>query len=244
MIISEEYKYIFIGLPFAGSTAISKELAELYKGRPISWKHANVTDLAYFGIDPKDYFVFAVYRDPVEMAFTHYNKLVTNAHGVFTNPQTFIENGGWISKRARKIYCEVQREGLSFDQYLSRHFSIHFDGVFSLNRPHLDMVLDFTDLAASFRTALQNLGITPIRDLPTYNVTQKPATFIVADQTVKSVFGPFLYTNGLDDTMKPSTPRLILFKAAQLYRFRKWKLLDRKMQNRLESGYDFIEKKL
>ena len=32
MIISHKHKYIFIGLPFSGSSAISKELIEEYEG--------------------------------------------------------------------------------------------------------------------------------------------------------------------------------------------------------------------
>ena len=44
MIISHKYKYLFIGLPLAASTAISKELCEQYEGVPILSKHSIYQD--------------------------------------------------------------------------------------------------------------------------------------------------------------------------------------------------------
>ncbi len=40
MVISDKYKYVFVELPRTGTTAISKELVELYGGKKILWKHA------------------------------------------------------------------------------------------------------------------------------------------------------------------------------------------------------------
>ena len=40
MIISHKYKYLFIGLPFSASSAISKELNTRYEGQPLLRKHS------------------------------------------------------------------------------------------------------------------------------------------------------------------------------------------------------------
>ena len=44
MIISHKYKYVFVGLPLAASTAISKELCEQYDGKAILAKHSIYQD--------------------------------------------------------------------------------------------------------------------------------------------------------------------------------------------------------
>ena len=40
MIISHKYKFLFIGLPFSASSAISKELHLQYEGEPFLRKHS------------------------------------------------------------------------------------------------------------------------------------------------------------------------------------------------------------
>ena len=40
MIISHKYKFLFIGLPFSASSAITKELHKEYEGKPCLRKHS------------------------------------------------------------------------------------------------------------------------------------------------------------------------------------------------------------
>ena len=49
MIISHKYKYVFVGLPLAASTAISKELCEQYDGKAILAKHSIYQDFLKIG---------------------------------------------------------------------------------------------------------------------------------------------------------------------------------------------------
>ena len=49
-----------------------------------------------------EYFVFAVLRNPMEIAVTVYEKMKANAKGNFTNPELFSENGGHITKQHKK----------------------------------------------------------------------------------------------------------------------------------------------
>ena len=40
MIISRKYQFLFIGLPFSASSAITKELNKEYEGKPLLRKHS------------------------------------------------------------------------------------------------------------------------------------------------------------------------------------------------------------
>jgi hypothetical protein len=97
-----------VGLPFSASSAISKELLECYDGELILSKHANIPSLLRQmpEIDIAQYSIFAVVRDPVDIAWSKYNKILTDAYGAHTSPDYFIENGGWVTKRVRDRFFE------------------------------------------------------------------------------------------------------------------------------------------
>jgi len=66
VIISHKYKYVFIGLPLAASTAISKELCEKYDGKPILSKHSIYQDFLKIATkEEKGYKVIACARNPL-----------------------------------------------------------------------------------------------------------------------------------------------------------------------------------
>ena len=90
MIISHKYRFLFIGLPFSASSAITKELYKEYEGKPILRKHSLYQEFLKIANDKeKKYFVFAVLRNPLEIAVTVYEKMKSNAKGNFTNPTLF-----------------------------------------------------------------------------------------------------------------------------------------------------------
>jgi len=175
MIISHKHKYIFIGLPFSGSSAISKELIEHYDGELLMAKHTNINHLLKSkNINIQDYFVFAVYRDPIDILNTAYSKFVNNSKGVFTNKKFFLENGGHVSIRKRRLFKKIQEEHLTFYQFISTSLkNIPYDNVFSLNEPYLNYVINFENLSENFKYALSHIEIKPKRDLPVYNKTSK-----------------------------------------------------------------------
>ena len=71
MIISHKYKFLFIGLPFSASSAISKELYTKYEGEPYLRKHSLYHEFIKIAtIVEKKYFVFAVLRNPMEIVVT------------------------------------------------------------------------------------------------------------------------------------------------------------------------------
>lgn len=243
MIISRRWKYAFVGLPFSASSGISKELVNFYDGEPISWKHSNVTDLIERGFDLSDYVVFAVNRDPQDIAFSHYNKMLTNAYGVFTQPDYFRENGGWVSRRARKVFNAVTCNDLDFSGYLDIQYRVPYDSVFSLNRPYLNYILDFEDLAGSFENLLMQIGIDPIRKIPIFNDTKKTSlmTPLDGDKRMK-IFGPYLHYNGLarQNGALLNLRQNSIYKSIQPIRFARWKRIDRNMRKREINDYDYL----
>ena len=79
MIISHKYKFLFIGLPFSASSAITKELNKEYEGKPLLRKHSLYQEFLKIANDKeKKYFVFAVLRNPLDITVTVYEKMKSN----------------------------------------------------------------------------------------------------------------------------------------------------------------------
>lgn len=173
MIISKKHKYIFVGLPFSASSAISKELIEQYNGLSFLQKHSNIPILKN-KISLKNYFVFGVYRNPIEICFSRFMKLKYNEKGIFTNSKFFKENGGHINLKTRKLRDRILDEDWTFDDYLNHQSKglIPYDNYFSINKKYFSFVMNFGRLSSDFEVALKKCGIEPKRSLPVYNKTK------------------------------------------------------------------------
>lgn len=237
MIINDKFKYIFIGIPFSASSAISKELIELYDGSPLLHKHANIPYLLKMmpQLDISSYNVFAVARDPIEMAFSVYNKMLTNAYDVYTKPNFFIENGGFVKPRAREIFKELHGESWSFNDYISSVYNIiPYDSYLSENKPYLSQVIDFSELQNGFNEFLENVGLPKKRELPVYNKTVKDSDNMYLHPDVKKkAFGPFLEYNkvfyrSLDLGSIPLSS-MFKFKIFRLIKSYRWMKIDRRL---------------
>lgn len=229
MIISYKYKYIFIGLPFSASSAISKELLEHYDGEALLAKHSNIPLLKSerSDINLKEYYVFAVYRNPVEICFSVYNKFLTNAYGVFTDSKYFIENGGHVTKRAREKYEIVQNEKLSFEDFLIRYYSkLPYDNFLSLNKDYLKGIIYFDRLNEGFLECLKEIGIGAKRDLPLHNTTKKEIeSYTLSPILDERLFYSFRYHNRKWTEQKfIARYRLqyLFYKMINFYRHRNW----------------------
>lgn len=196
MIVSHRHKYIFVGFPQAASTTISMELMENYDGIPLLTMHANVPVLRRLKpeLDIRDYYVFGVFRDPVEMVFTTYNKMRTNNHGFFTQPRHFHENGGHVSKKERRLFARIHREGWSFERFVQQAYRfLPYDNDFSLSHAYLDGVINFANINRDFDACLKAIGLVPVRELPVRNRTPKVSQLPELDEKIVTrVFGPFL----------------------------------------------------
>lgn len=233
MIISHKHKYIFIGLPFSGSSAISKELIEEYEGESVYGKHTNIQSvLNDKEIDISKYFVFAVYRDPVDICITTYSKYLNNAKEVYTDKKYIQENGGHVSKKAVKCYNYLKSNKINFEGYLKyKHKGfIPYDFVFSINEKHLNFQIDFEFLNDGFKLVLSKIGIESKRDLPTYNKTKNK---LAIDTGIEySVFKPYYLRNdNVFKSLKSFKLKLflmqILFHIIHPFRRYKWLKMDK-----------------
>ena len=98
MIISHKHQYVFVGLPLAASTAISKELCEQYEGKPILAKHSIYQDFLKIATEQeKNYKVIACSRNPMDISVSYYTKMINDTNGNFSNEKLLRKNGGHLA---------------------------------------------------------------------------------------------------------------------------------------------------
>jgi len=199
MIISHKYKFLFIGLPFSASSAISKELHLQYEGEPYLRKHSLYNEFLKVATKAeKDYFVFAVLRNPMEIAVTVYEKMKANAKGNFTNPKLFKENGGHITKNHRLRFEYIQNNKASFQEYFLKFHTKPYDNYSSMTIDICDFVIKYENIAEDYVLALEQAGVSHPKPLPVANKTsgkkQDMSLYYTEDIRKQAiyVFGPFL----------------------------------------------------
>jgi hypothetical protein len=239
MIISNKHKYIFVGLPLSGSSAISKELIENYSGEPILEKHSNIWELKRkTDIRIRDFKVIACLRNPYELFYSQYSKFKANPNNVFTKTKYFVENGGHVTKGDRRLFKSVQ-EGLSYHDFVKRKFVLPVDNLFSYNYKYLDIIINFHNLNSSFQDAIRKIGLEPKRDLPIVNKTRKKDEGIdFADvKNIPRVFKPFLneYGSYIDIKCRASYLDLLLFRLLRSIRIQNWRIKFSKRKHSIEA---------
>ena len=199
MIVSHKYKFLFIGLPFSASSAISKELHLQYEGEPYLRKHSLYHEFEKVATkQEKKYFVFAVLRNPMDIVVTLYEKMKANAKGNFTNPELFTENGGHITKQHRERFNYIHDNKASFQEYFNKFFMKPYDNLSSLTLSNCDFIIKYENIAKDYLTALQKAGVENPRPLPVANKTvgkkKNLSTYYTDDIKEKTIaiFGPFL----------------------------------------------------
>jgi len=199
MIISHKYKFLFIGLPFSASSAISKELHLQYNGYPYLRKHSLYHEFENLATKGElQYFVFAVLRNPMEIVTTVYEKMKGNVKGNFTNPELFSENGGHITRQHRERFNYIKDNNSSFQQYFKKFHQKPYDNLSSLTIENCDFIIKYETIAEDYLLALKKAGISNPKPLPFANKTAGKKSDILSYYTkdIKeisiAVFGPFL----------------------------------------------------
>ena len=199
MIISHKYKFLFIGLPFSASSAISKELNKKYEGQARLRKHSLYHEfLETATIEEKKYFVFAVIRNPMETEITSYEKMKNNIKGNFSNVALYKHSGGHITEKQRKKFEFIQKKQASFEKFFLQFYRQPYDNLASLTIPYCDFVIRYENIQEDYITALKKAGIKDPLPLPLANKTFGKKNKITDYYTKKtqgravSVFGPFL----------------------------------------------------
>ena len=199
MIISHRHKYLFIGLPLAASTAISKELCEMYDGKPILNKHSIYQDfLKIASPEEKTYNVIACSRNPLDISLSYYTKMLNNSSGNFSNPQLLRKNGGHLKKRDYQLSKSIREQHMDYDTFLKKYYRFPFDNWLTITKPHCQVLIRFENLQEDFEKALKYCGIKPKRPLPVINKTTEKAPSFESYYTLKnkalslSIFGPYM----------------------------------------------------
>lgn len=204
MIISHKYKYVFVGLPLAASTAISKELCDQYDGEPILAKHSIYQDfLKVATSEEKTYKVIACSRNPLDISVSYYTKMVNDSSGNFSNEKLLRKNGGHLKMRDFKLSKYLRKNNASYTDFLKRFYLFPFDNWLSITTPYCSYVIRFEHLQEDFEKALIQCEITPKRPLPIVNKTKKKKSFesFYTDENKVlslSIFGPYMQKHGIE----------------------------------------------
>jgi hypothetical protein len=248
MIISYKYKFLFIGLPFSASSAITKELHKEYEGKPYLRKHSLYHEFEKVATtEEKKFFVFAVLRNPMEIEVTVYEKMKANAKGNFTNPKLFTENSGHISKKQRERFHFIHDNNASFQEYFIKFFNKPYDNQASLTLDKCDYVIRYENITNDYKTALIKAGIENPKNLPVANKTvgKKKDLSEYYTKDVQSlalfIFGPFLkkysyqFPKDWTHTEIPLSARF-LFYIGGIIRKWKWKLKKKSGRKSIEGS--------
>lgn len=174
MVISDRHNYAFILTPHTGSTAIRAELEAHYAGRRVerARKHAELSEHPELEIGPDGTrrIIFCGVRNPLDVWITRFHRLRSNHHGLFTSPEHWAENGGWISKRKRQEFEFVQILDHNFSDYVLA-FPNAMKKLAGRAVAQADFRIRYERLQDDFAAMLRRLGLEPSRPVPVRNAT-------------------------------------------------------------------------
>lgn len=235
MVISHKHKYLFLELPRTGSTAVSKELCQLYGGERILKKHATYNDfLRTANDDEKKYFVFSSIRNPADKILSLYFKYKTDQRG-YDNKETHRGGNPLIAWLLKTQFRYVHDRNASFEEFFSRFYRLPYDDWSCLDHPKLDYVIHFERLAEEFDEVLRRIGLEPVQPLPVVNKTSARDNDFWSYYTpaiqprAQWVFGPYLRRWGYEfpadwEKVDFRTDELA-FKATNIFRKVYWRYI-------------------
>ena len=198
MIISHKHKFLFVGLPFSASSAITKELCKEYEGQPYLRKHSLYHEfLEKAKKEELKYFVFSVIRNPMEIVVTVYLKMKNNPKENYLNPKLYKENGGHISKRQREKFRFIQSKNATFERFFLKFYNRPYENFAALTTQYSDYIIRYENLEKDYIEALKSAGVKSPKPLPILNKTRGKVQDITHYYTEKVkqratyVFGPF-----------------------------------------------------
>ena len=200
VIISHRHRYLFVELPRTGSTAIRRELRELYDGVPILHKHATYLEFERQASEAeRSYFVFSGIRNPLDDAVSRYFKLRTDHKQRFSDPEHHQRRRRPLNNLLdRRMYDYLRRTDADFSTFFLHFYHLPYDTWASLSHRQFDYVIRFENLVEDFDTALRRIGIDPVRPLPQVNSTrQRDRSYAdyytpAAVRRARRVMGPYM----------------------------------------------------
>ena len=198
MIVSDQHKFVFVEIPHTGSHSVSNELTELYGGRAIVRKHANITQyMAWAKGEQKRYYKFATVRNPLDYMATMYEKYRSNHKGQYTNEEALLKNGGHVTNEHLRHFDYVYNQGGSFEGFMKTFFDKVYNNWFLVGSHQFDYVMKFENLQSEFADVLKLIGVEKVRDIPHINPTkgkrpyQEYYTEGLKDLVLRN-YGPFM----------------------------------------------------
>ena len=175
MIISDKYKYVFIEYPQTGCSAVAQELVTHYEGRRILFKHAQYREfLKKAASEEKEYFSFSTIRHPMDIVVSKFFKYKTNHKNYVDKKLKYgklrkVVSPG-LEKRRRNFVVDKNAD---FEEFFLKFYTLPYSSWSIVNHNSMDFVMRFENLSGDFGTALQKIGITPVRELPRFNKTSE-----------------------------------------------------------------------
>lgn len=199
MIISHKRRYTFVELPRTGSTAIRRELRELYDGTPILHKHATYAEFRrQASQDERTYFVFSGIRNPLDDAVSRYFKLKTDHKHRFSDPSLRQRRRRPLNGALdRRMFNYLRRADATFSNFFLHFYHLPYDTWASLSHDTFDHLIRFERIGEDFDAALRKIGIAAARPLQAMNRTgQQSRDFAEYDspkaiQRVPRAMGPY-----------------------------------------------------
>ena len=199
MIISHRHRYVFVELPRTGSSAVRRELRELYDGVPTLHKHSTYDEFRrQASEDERGYFVFSAIRNPLDDAVSRYFKIKTDHRQRFSDVTRQKNRRALNSMLDARMYRFVVKNDADFSTFFLHFYRLPFDTWASLDHRGFDYVMRFERLADDFEAALGRIGIEPARPLPWRNMTGgRESNFAdyytpEAQRRALRVFGPYM----------------------------------------------------
>lgn len=200
MIISDKHRYVFVELPRTGSTAVRRELRNVYDGEPILRKHSTYEDFrAWANPDQRSYFAFSGIRNPLDDAVSHYFKLKTDHGQRIARVHTKQKREPWQHRIFDDLMFRfVKRTDADFATFFMRFYVLPRDTWASLSHHKLDYIIRFEHLEEDFGEVLRLIGLAQERPLPLVNRTSSRdpeyARYYTPEtiSRARRVFGPYM----------------------------------------------------
>lgn len=206
MIISHRHKYIFVQLPRSGSTAIGRELLNLYDGEDILYKHCTYHEFSRTATEEeKQYFVFSCIRNPLDDAVSRYYKLKTNFRDRYTDSAKVARRRqNFVERIEDKLFHYIQDNEADFEDFFLRFYLFPYNDWSSIDHKNFDFVIRFENIVEDFAEALRLMGVEQKRPLPVRNKTperQKGYLSYYTPRAIKRarrIFGPYMQEWGYE----------------------------------------------
>jgi hypothetical protein len=174
MVISHEYRYVFVQSMKTASTAMAAELCNNYGGEHILEKHASIENFrSQANEDEETYFSFAGVRNPLDVAVSRY---------------ALRKQGRSADSQQAEQEQFITESGDDFNAYFYEFVVARYPDVFNIAVTpvgwetelfqSIDYIYKYEDLQQEFSTVLAMIGIDQKRELPLFNQTEGKGHFL------------------------------------------------------------------